>query len=312
MGCKVRRALLELPGSLPIRKRSWNIRLEPMQRRSKASILYANTAIAMLHEPINPTRCPAAFDRWQLPTHVAEAVWRGSELGAAAGRTVPSGHPALDAALPGQGWPTACLSDVLMPQAAVCEWRLLGPSLAALLAEKGSCLYLVAPPKQPHAMGLAQLGVKPEQLVWIDAKGPADRLWVTEQLLKSEPVGAVLAWLPQARPEQIRRLQLNAHSCDAPVFLFRPETAVRDTSAAPLRLSAKPGMGWQIDVQIIKRRGAPLEDMLHLDAMPSNLGIVIPPRLRNLAQPALIPGSEVTHVLGRFSPAQLDGVRVAN
>jgi protein ImuA len=161
-------------------------------------------------------------------------------------------------------------------------------------------------------MGLAQLGVRPEQLVWIDAKGPADRLWVTEQLVKSDPVGAVLAWLPQARPEQIRRLQLNAHSCDAPVFLFRPETAVRDTSAAPLRLSVKPGMGWQIDVQIIKRRGAPLEEILHLDAMPSNLGIVIPPRLRNLVQPALIPGSEVTHVLGRFSPAQLDGVRVAN
>jgi protein ImuA len=46
-----------------------------------------------------------------------------------------------------------------------------------------------------------------------------ERLWATEQILQAGPVGAVLAWLPQARPEQIRRLQIHAQSCDAPVFL---------------------------------------------------------------------------------------------
>lgn len=256
------------------------------------------------------THPPSSFDRWRLPTHVAEAVWKGDELGATEGRTVSTGHELLDRALPGNGWPTASLSEVLQPQAAVCEWRLLAPSLAGLLADKDCCLYLVAPPKQPSAMGLAQLGVQPKQVVWIAADGPADRLWVTEQLCKSDPAGAVLSWLPQARPEQIRRLQVHAHSCDAPVFLFRPETALRDTSPAPLRLSVRPGVGWHIDVQVRKRRGASLDEVLHLPAMPANLDIVIPPRLRTLA-PLQVNGSEVTHAVGRTAP-RTDRVRVAN
>lgn len=253
---------------------------------------------------------PPKFDRWQLPAHVAEAVWKGNELGVSDVRTVSTGHKNLDSALPGEGWPTASLSEVLQPQPAVCEWRLIGPALPNLLADKESCLYLVAPPKQPSAMGLAQLGVRPEQLVWITADGPADRLWVTEQLLKSDPDGAVLAWLPQARPEQIRRLQVHAHSCDAPVFLFRPETALRDTSAAPLRLSVRPGVGWHIDVHVRKRRGASLDEVLHLPAMPGSLDIVIPPRLRSLT-PQPLNGTEVTHALGRAAP-RTDRVRVAN
>lgn len=67
---------------------------------------------------------------------------------------------------------------------------------------------------------------------------------MAEQLIKSDPCGAVLVWLPQARPEQLRRLQVHAQSCDAPVFIVRPETALRDTSAASLRVSVALGAGW--------------------------------------------------------------------
>ena len=63
---------------------------------------------------------PAGFDRWQLPAHVAQAVWRGTEVGAAAGRALPTGFEVLDAALPGGGWPTQGLSEVLLAQAALC------------------------------------------------------------------------------------------------------------------------------------------------------------------------------------------------
>lgn len=48
-----------------------------------------------------------------------------------------------------------------------------------------------------------------------------------------------MAWLPQARPEQIRRLQIHAQSCDAPVFLLRPITALNDASPAPLRVTVQ-------------------------------------------------------------------------
>ena len=258
---------------------------------------------------LSPT--PRGFDRWQLPAHVAHAVWRGTEVASAAGRTLPTGFTLLDAALPGGGWPTRGLSEVLLAQAALCEWRLLGPALPGLLADRGSRIYLVAPPKTPHAMGLAQLGVAPEQLVWMDIQCPADSLWVTEQLLKSQVAGAVLAWLPQARPEQVRRLQVLALHCDAPVFVFRPESALRAASAAPLRVSVALAQSWGLEVRIRKRRGAASDAVLQLQAVPGNLQAVLPPRLRALTAPGTQPHKE-PHALGRPASATAARLRIAH
>lgn len=216
-----------------------------------------------------------------LPRHVAAAVWRGSEVGDPVSRTISSGFAELDAQLPGRGWPTHCLTELLMPQAALCEWRLLGRS-APSLVESGGRVYLIGPPKQPHASGLAQLGLSANNVVWINTSSPADRLWVTEQIVKSDPAGAVLSWLPQARPEQIRRLQIHAQACDAPVFLFRPVATLSEASPAPLRVTAALAAGWLLEVRIPKRRGASFPDSLYLAAMPTNLAEVLPPRLQSV------------------------------
>lgn len=79
---------------------------------------------------------------------------------------------------------------------------------------------------------------------------------------------AVLAWLPEARPEQLRRLQVSALGSDAPAFLVRPERAGQQSSAAPLRLAVRPGEGWGLDVHLLKRRGPAHEGWLALPAVP--------------------------------------------
>ncbi|KQO27220.1 translesion DNA synthesis-associated protein ImuA [Acidovorax sp. Leaf78] len=245
-----------------------------------------------------------AFDPGVLPRHVAEAVWRGSELGDSVSRTVPSGFTELDSELPGGGWPTHSLTELLMPQAALCEWRLLGRAIPSFLSSGGR-VYLIAPPKQPHAGGLEQLGLSADQVVWVHASTPVDRLWATEQIVKSDPAGAVLSWLPQARPEQIRRLQIHAQSCDAPVFLFRPVAALNDTSPAPLRVAVALAKGWQLQIRIPKRRGASLDEALYLAAMPENLESVLPPRLKTVpARSAALSREEASdaRALGRVAP----------
>jgi len=255
-----------------------------------------------------------AFDPGALPRHVGDAVWRGSELGDAVSRTVSSGFAELDRELPGGGWPTRSLTELLMPQAALCEWRLLGRALPSLIASGGR-IYLIAPPKQPHAGGLEQLGLYADQVVWIHASTPVDRLWVTEQIVKSDPAGAVLSWLPQARPEQIRRLQIHAPSCDTPVFLFRPMGALHDTSPAPLRVSVVLDKGWQLEVRIPKRRGASLDNALYLTAMPGNLESVIPPRLKIVPASAVPPFREEATdawALGRVAPNRSAGQPVSH
>jgi len=244
-----------------------------------------------------------AFDPGALPGPVAAAVWRGVDMVGAVARTVPTGFGALDAQLPGGGWPTQAVTELLLPQALRCEWRLLGPALPALLQEGGR-IYLVAPPQPPHAGGLAQLGVPPAQLVWVRAVAPLERLWATEQILQAGPVGAVLAWLPQARPEQIRRLQIHAQSCDAPVFLCRPEGELKKDLHATLRVGVNLGPDWVLQVRIPKRRGSAFEGVLCLEAIPGNLQHMLPPRLGSAAAMVQAPlAKELSDVraLGRIA-----------
>ncbi len=244
-----------------------------------------------------------------LPAHVAEALWRGTELGGRYSIAVPTGFAALDAELPGGGWPTRSLTELLTAQAAVCEWRLLGPAIPAFTSEQGR-VYLIAPPKEPHVGGLCQLGLSADQVVWIEAATPADRLWATEQVIKADPSGAILSWLPQARPEQIRRLQVQAHGCEAPVFLLRPATALRDASSAPLRLAVALGKGWHLEVRIPKRRGASMDDALQLSAIPGQLTGMLPPRLKTIPASAAVAFSSLqeatdARALGRIATRSL-------
>lgn len=246
----------------------------------------------------------------ELPPEIEQAVWRGCDLGLQTGRVLSSGFAALDAELPGGGWPCGALTEVLSAQPAVLEWRLVGPALAAAVGS-GRPVVVIGPPRTPHLPGLRHLGLDASQLVWIQAEAPAQRLWCAEQLIQSGACGALLAWLPQARPDQIRRLQVAALGLEAPVFLFRPAAAQHESSAAPLRLLCGFELDWTLRVRLLKRRGPVHDGVLALDSIPGGLASVLTPRTRQPSRwapardavPASsTPGASV-HVLGRPAPA---------
>lgn len=238
------------------------------------------------------------FDIGQLPGSVAQAIWRGTDLAQVGQSVVSSGFPALDTQLPGGGWPCNALTELLQPQPALCEWRLLSPALARLAASGGHIL-LVGPPKRPHAPGLVKLGLVEKNIVWIAADTAVERLWCTEQLVKANPRGgAILAWLPQARAEQLRRLQVHAQSCDCPVFLFRPEAAQQDASPAPLRVLTTFGPDWKLHVRILKRKGALMDDTIVLPSIPGTLASVLTPRLLRPSQLTVKTEAANVHALG--------------
>ena len=142
-------------------------------------------------------------------------------------------------------------------------------------------------------------GIPTDALVWVRADTAAERLWATEQLLKAGSCGAVLAWLPQARPEQLRRLQVHAAASEAPALLCRPAVAARESSAAPLRLLAHAGPGWQLQVDVLKRKGPPLAQTLNLSAPPAGLPAVWPARLAEVGRPVPVVSSEAGHAVVR-------------
>ncbi|MDP3699426.1 MAG: translesion DNA synthesis-associated protein ImuA [Hylemonella sp.] len=228
-------------------------------------------------------------------------VWRGDAWAGSPGAVVASGHGALDAELPGGGWPTGELIDLLQPPAGWHEWRLLLPALR--LVQRHGPLVLVGSPHPPHLAALAAQGVAPEGLWWVDTAGHNERLWAAEQVLRSGTAGAVLVWLPQARPEQLRRLHLAARAAVPSatehagplLFALRAEATRQQASPAPLRLLLRSAAGG-LQVQVFKRRGPPMDRPITLAAELPVLAC-----LRHWPAPAAIPlvRPEPAHVVDR-------------
>lgn len=246
-----------------------------------------------------PPRPGAREAAERLPPHLAQVVWPGHLLGTATQQVWSSGHPLLDAELPGGGWPAQSLSEVLQPQPGLAEWRLLLPALRQVVAAGGHVL-LIGPPHVPHLPGLAQQGLPPERVICIQAATAAERLWATEQALLAEGLWAVLSWLPQARAAQVRRLQVCAGRQAGPVFLFRPDQAVAEASAAPLRLHLSLGpCPHPLVVRIVKRRGPVREVPLCLESWPPGLMELLPPGEQGPLSPLAPP---LTHVPAKRPP----------
>ena len=269
-----------------------------VQRLSRADIHAQPAAVLPLGDGL-PT--PALS-----PQDLHPALWRAHQLGRspgpAGGAVAASGYPALDAQLPGGGWPARVLTELLLPHAGVGELRLLAPVLAALQRQQ-RCLMWFDPPAAPCAWALAALGIDVRQLVVVRSRQmlkaaarsrlpAADILWALEHALKSGHLGAALAWLPARLPaDALRRLQLAAQAHDGPVFLLRDVQERTRPSAAPLRLllgSAGPDL---LRVALFKRRGPPLAEPVVLALAPVLSDSALARALR-LAAPA--PGQPPT------------------
>src|SRR3954471_1956885 len=111
-------------------------------------------------------------------------VWRGGSL-AQAIAALPSGFAALDAELPGAGWPRQALTELLADGAGIGELQLILPALAALTAT-GRRVVLVAPPHVPYAPVLAAAGIDLVNLLVVRAaERRRDALWAAEHALRS-------------------------------------------------------------------------------------------------------------------------------
>lgn len=198
------------------------------------------------------------------------ALWRGNTLAPVRTASVASGFPRLDRELPGGGWPTGALTEILVAKAGIGEVSLLLPALAQLSGANRWQVW-IAPPHAPYAPALVQAGIALSRLIVVTPEHAPQRdaLWSMEQALRSSVCGAVVGWLPatgRAVPyAALRRLQVAAEGSDGVVLLFRPAAASREPSPAVLRLSVEPAAAGHLTVHILKRRGLPTEAPIHLN-----------------------------------------------
>ncbi|MDZ4144808.1 MAG: hypothetical protein U1D29_09790 [Burkholderiales bacterium] len=112
-------------------------------------------------------------------------VWSAQSLGRADAPTVPTGHAALDAQLPGGGWPVGALVEILQAPPGWQTWSLLLPALVQVLASQPGPVVLVGAPVAPgggsgraddglvpFGPSLRAQGLAPERLLWVCA-GPS-------------------------------------------------------------------------------------------------------------------------------------------
>jgi protein ImuA len=220
-----------------------------------------------------------------LSAHTLPDVWRASELARPPGLVLPTGHAALDAALPGGGWPVGGISELLQAPGLHAEWGLLAPALSQLAAQAQaprsgrSAVVLIGAPWLPFGPALAARGCVPGSLLQVQVDTLADRLWAAEQALRCADVPAVLLWLGAVPAAALRRLQTLAQEHGRLLFVCRPPSARQEASPAPLRLS----LDWPqaqaeacgrlpaLQVEVFKRRGPPLAAPLLLQMQPSAL-----------------------------------------
>jgi cell division inhibitor SulA/protein ImuA len=205
------------------------------------------------------------------------AIWRGNQLSRVASASVASGFAALDAELPGGGWPTAALTEILPQHEGIGELRILGAALAALSAQKRTLAW-IAPPHLPYAPALAALGIDLARVIIVTTRAPRETLWATEQALRSKACGAVLAWPGAIKYPELRRLQLAAEDSPVLAVLFRPPQARAEASCAALRLALSTRHGGLV-AHLLKRRGAALNAPILLDSPAVAPGRAIKPRL---------------------------------
>jgi protein ImuA len=157
---------------------------------------------------------------------------------------------------------------------------------------------LVGAPYEPCGPSLAAQGLPVEALMWVRSEAPAARLWACEQALRCADIAAVVAWLPQARVGELRRLQLAAAQHEVLLFVCRPESVA--LSASPARLRIRAGRceadASQIELHILKRRGPPLATPVMLPARNERMtALLAAARLRRklrLQQLGTVPAGE--------------------
>jgi hypothetical protein len=192
----------------------------------------------------------------QIEARFRGRIWRGDALGFSAEPVLSSGFDELDRELPGGGWPTRNLTELLLPTEGVGEIGLLSPPLAET-TDNGRNILLVGPPYLPYMHAWENLNIDSRRIVMARVYKPAERLWVLEQGIRSAAFGAVIGWLPEVSQQTTRKLQIIARSAAALVFLLRPAGAQSEPSAAPLRLLLGSASGHTLSLYLFKRRGAP-------------------------------------------------------
>ncbi len=216
-----------------------------------------------------------------LPAAERPALWLADRLAqtAATAAVRSTGFAALDAELPGGGWPAAGLTELLLAAPGSGELRLLAPLLGARArtrrqpAVHRAALHAVRAGAAGARLAARAPAARQRPVHWPTRPGPPSKACARVRAQRccggSSEERAPAAALANA----LRRLHLAAQEGRCPLFALRPAAARAQSSPAPLRLALEPVAQRQLAVTVFKRRGpamaAPLLLALPVAGLPT-------------------------------------------
>src|ERR1700674_1661273 len=131
-------------------------------------------------------------------------VWKLKDASAAPARPVWStGSSALDARLPGGGWPTASLIEVLVDETGLGEVQLFLPALVACQRSTtqgnrdAPWLVWIGVPHEPYAPALAPRGLELGRSLVVRPRTATEAKGAAEQAMCSGVCAGILLWLKE-------------------------------------------------------------------------------------------------------------------
>lgn len=202
------------------------------------------------------------------------SVWHADEIVHEGTASIATGFAALDAELPGGGWPQGQLVELLLETKGVGELSLLAPALAHVARDR-PCVWVLPCDSSalPYPPALGDAGIATGRSIFVRPATPRESLWALEQSLRTAHLGALIGWLPACSTRDgefrsLRRLHLLAQRSRALVFLLRAACAAAAASPAALRLRLACADG-RLHVTVLKRRGWPLLEPVALQVHPA-------------------------------------------
>lgn len=234
--------------------------------------LLRHPALWRARDQTQPPAGDAQHDPGQGPATTSSATVNHA-IGS--GATVSSGIAALDHCLPGGGWPTGALIELLHGICGIGELSLLLPAIAQ--ATRGDrWLVCIMPPYHIATSAMQARGIDPDRVLVVRDCSYDESIWASEQALRSAACGAVLMWsqalekksstAEQRSQRAVRRLQLAASKSDVLAVLFRDVHARSNASAAAVRIQLHPRDSG-LDVELFKSRGG-RQTTIHVHSCP--------------------------------------------
>jgi len=186
------------------------------------------------------------------------SLWRGRGAAPQVGHS--TGFDALDAVLPGDGWPRRGLVEILVAGHGCGELTLFAPLIQRLTqVENPRWCAFVAPPFEPFAPAWQARGARLDRLLVLRApRLSAERasleFWALEQSLLCGACALGFAWSGALGMTQSRRLALATERGASLGVLIRPLRAAVEYTAAVLRI-ALTRTTTHLRLQLLKGRG---------------------------------------------------------